>query len=211
MSMSHLFADISNNNRSYNAVEYAKAGHVFVAIKATEGVSYVDANHRAWVLHSHLHHIGVAHYHFARPDLNNSATAEAAHFLGVVNPLAGPRDYLVLDLERATPNGWAHDPEWSSEFDAYVQHASRFHTVLYASRSVLDTSDAFLFGDNRRVWDADWSGDPNYAPKGYTVLFRQYTDGVSGPGPREFAGIGRCDGNRMTPQAFDEITRHRPC
>lgn len=211
MQFNNRLADLSNNNSHYNAVEYRQAGHLLVALKATEGTDFVDPNHRTWALHTHSVHSGVVHYHFARPDLGNDPDIEARFFLRVALPSAGPRDYLALDIERATPQGFTHDPAWSHQFDKYVQANSRFHTVLYASRSLLETSDQWLAGDNRRVWDADWSTSPPVAPKGYEWLFRQYTDGVHGPGPHEFAGIGICDGNVMSPAAFDLARRHQPC
>lgn len=211
MSLTRLFADISNNNSHYVAAEYKAAGHIFIALKATEGEGFVDGKHRMWAMHSHWSGIGVAHYHFARPDTGSAPDAEARRFLEVALPLAGPHDYLVCDLERATPAGWSHDPAWSRGFDGYVQSHSRFHTVLYANRSTLEQSDAFLAGDNRRVWDADWSRVPDYAPHRYTVLFRQYTDGVVGPGPHDFAGIGRCDGNAMSPDVFKRLSQHHTC
>lgn len=208
-SPTRLFADISSNNLFFDAVKYRTAGHILVAVKATEGVHYINPNHRTWSLHAGLNHIGVAHYHFARPDLGNQPDAEADAFLQTALRLAGGRDYLVLDLERATPAGWKHDPAWSAAFDAYVQAHSRFHTILYANKGTLQQSDAWLAGDVRRVWDADWSNDPDFAPPGYTVAARQFTDGVLGPEPHWIAGVGRCDVNRMSAEMFRTLMLER--
>lgn len=205
------FADISSNDREFNAAQYAAAGHLLVAIKATEGTDYINPRHRSWCLHAGLHHVAVAHYHFARPDWNDVAETEAKHFLEAALPLAGGRDYLVLDLERATAQGWSHDPAWSFNFDKYVQAHSRFRTILYASAGLLRESDGWLAGDDRRVWCADWSDAPNYAPPGYNCIFRQYTDGVHGPAPHVFAGIGRCDGNIMSRQTYNHLAEAQPC
>lgn len=196
---SNLMADISSNNLHFNAEEYRASGHVLIGIKATEGTRYINPNHRSWCLHAGLVHVGVAHYHFARPDLNTDPHAEADHFLSVAQRLSGGRDYLVLDLERATPNGWKHDPAWSRAFDEYVQGHSRFHSILYANKSTLEQSDQWLTGDVRRVWDADWSTDRDYAPPGYSVAFRQFTDGTFGPGPHSLPGVGQCDISRISP------------
>lgn len=202
---SNLFADISSNNNDFNAAEYRAAGHIFVAIKATEGTGYVNPDHRGWCYAAGGHHIGIAHYHFARPDLSTDPAAEARFFLTNVHSLAGGRDYLVLDLERAAPAGWQHDPAWSATFDKYVQDNSRFHTVLYASESTLRISDQWLVGENRRVWDAAWGTTPDYAPPGYRVAFRQFTDGVFGPEPHSLPGVGQCDVNRIAPGMFRQI------
>lgn len=192
---SPLFADLSSNNSEFDVDSYRASGHIFVAIKATEGTDYVNPDHRGWCYAAGGKHIGIAHYHFARPDLGTDAATEAQHFLNAALPLAGGRDYLVLDLERATPQGYAHDPAWTQRFDQHVQEHSRFRTILYANRSTLQISEAFLVGDNRRVWDADWSYNGDYAPPGYVCVMRQFTDGVFGPEPHSLPGVGQCDVN----------------
>lgn len=210
---SPLFADISSNNRGLNAKSYRNAGHILVGIKATEGTNYTNPHHRPWCLNAGLNWISVVHYHFARPDLNSDPEQEAAHFLAVALPLAGWWDYLCVDIERATPAGWKHDPAWCHSFDGYVIAHSRFRSILYANRSTLELSDAWLASDRKRVWDADWSNAPDYAPPGYECVFRQTSDGTFGPEPHSLAGVGQCDVNRMSHSMFDELTkryRHRP-
>ena len=193
MSLSPLFADISSNNEPPDFTEYSRNGHILVAIKATEGVSYVNPDHRAWCYGAQVHRIAVIHYHFARPDLGNKASDEADRFLEVALPLAAGRDYLALDLERGTPDGWSHDPAWSHEFDTRVRAKSRFHTILYASRATLASGTGWLMGPPARVWDADWSEDPDYAPNGMTVAIRQQSGVTSGVPPYGLPGIGACD------------------
>lgn len=202
------FADISNNNDHFDARAYREGGHILVAIKASEGTGFVDPDHRGWCYAAGGHHIGIVHYHFARPDLGTSPEAEADHFLSVALPLAGGRDYLCVDQERATPFGWAHDHEWTAAFDARVQARSRFHTIAYASQSTIEAGDIGLVGDNKRLWVAAWGSGPDGGVKGYTVVFRQYTDGVFGPGPHWFSGIGTSDGNVIRRPLWDAIARH---
>lgn len=201
------FADISSNNPAFSARGYKDAGHILVAIKATEGDTYVNPRYLQWVIEAHRHGIAVVHYHFGRPDLHAEPGDEAWHFLATVLHHTGPNDYLALDLERPAIGGWTRDPSWSHGFDEYVQVHCRFHMILYASQSDLETSDGWLAGDNRRVWVADWSTDRVVAPKGYVVLLRQYTDGVTGPEPHSFAGIGRCDGDIMSRELHERLTR----
>lgn len=193
--LSPLFADISSNNEGFDPVAYRDAGHILIAIKATEGAGYVNPDHRAWSYAAQIHRIAVIHYHFARPDLGDSPESEANRFLEVALPMAAGRDYLALDLERGTPQGWEHDPNWSRRFDQCVQAHSRFHTILYASRATLATADDWLVGPHRRVWDADWSADPDYAPPGYHVAARQQSGVTSGVPPFSLPGVGACDVN----------------
>jgi hypothetical protein len=196
MTSTPLFADISTNNAFFHASEYRDTGHLVVAIKATEGTSYVNPEHRPWCNEAGAERLTVIHYHFARPDLGDSPDSEARHFLEVALPLAGGRDFMAVDIERATPQGWVHDPAWSRGFDEYVQAHSRFHTILYASRSVLQANpDQWLAGDLKRVWDADWSGAPDFAPSGYTCAIRQQSGVTAGKPPYSLPGVGPCDVN----------------
>lgn len=203
------FADVSSAQPDISMSNYAEAGHLLIAIKATEGTTYVNPYHRGQALAAGGKHVAVVHYHYARPDLDNAPNDEAEHFLSAALPLAGPYDYLVLDFERGIPPVTPRDPSWTAGFDLYVRAHSRFRTILYATRSTLQQSDAWLPEAPRRVWDADWSEDAAYAPEGYEWAFRQYTDGVMGPRPHTFAGIGECDGSYMTQAMFNHLTQYR--
>lgn len=196
--LSPLLADISSNNAGFDALTYKTSGHVAIAIKATEGTAYVNPDHRGWCLAAGLEHLSIIHYHFARPDLNTNPTAEAQYFLRVALPLAGGRDFLALDVERAVPAGWSHDPGWVKAFDAYVQANSRFRTILYASRGTLEVNpdaNAWLTGDDKRTWDPDWSTAPDYVLQGASVALRQQSGVTSGVKPYSLTGVGPCDVN----------------
>lgn len=206
--LSPLFADISSNNNMFDAQRYARAGYRLVAIKATEGDNYVNPDHRSWSLHAGMNHVGVVHYHFARPDVDSNAELEAQHFLRTALPLCGGRDYLALDLERATPEGWDHDPDWSRQFDAYVAQHSRFDLIIYAPLSLLQSSPDLLVGSDRRVWVPDWTQSPPAQVGRYRTFAHQFTDGVHGPGPHRLTGVGRCDVNRMSADVLRSVRAH---
>ena len=196
MTTSPQFADLSSNNQEFDTATYRRAGHVVVAIKATEGVQYVNPEHRPWSYAAGIWRVAVVHYHFARPDLGNTPASEAARFLEVALPLAGGRDYLALDLERATPAGYTHDPAWSKGFDAYVQTHSRYRIILYASRSTLQLvprASDWLAQDQPRFWDADYGRDADYAPEGGVCVIRQQSGVTAGPPPYSLPGVGPCD------------------
>jgi GH25 family lysozyme M1 (1,4-beta-N-acetylmuramidase) len=203
------FGDVSSAQPHVNMQDYADAGHMLIAIKASEGTSYVNPYHRGQALAAGSRHVAVVHYHFARPDVNASPELEAEHFIRVTDGLRGPFDYLVCDVERAAPAGWSHDPAWFRKFDIYVRAHTWYRTILYASKSTLQISDAWFEDQPKRVWDADWSTDPDYAPAGYSVIFRQINDGVVGPGPLTLAGIGECDVNYMDRQVFNHLHEYR--
>lgn len=205
MNPSLYFADVSSNNDPIDIEEYASAGHVMLMIKATEGVDYANPFHRGWSLRCGLHHVAVAHYHFARPDEANRPIAEAHHFLAATEGLRGPRDYLVCDIERGTPDGFSHDPAWHRAFDHTIRAYSRFKSILYASRSTISISPHWWWDEPKRVHVADWSTGPDAWPFGSTLWARQFTDGTTGPGPHSLPGIGQCDVSRMSMNTFHQV------
>lgn len=192
--MNQVFADLSSNNSHFDAAQYRNAGgHVFVAIKATEGTGYINPKHRSWCYAAGLHHIGIGHYHFA---LATDPVKEARFFWDVVASLAGPRDYLILDMERGVLE---RDPAWCKTFDNEIRKLSRFNTIVYGSESWLSVApaNAWLAGPPYRFWDADWSGNRDFAPKGGVCVMRQSSDGVFGPEPHSLLGVGQCDVNHL--------------
>ena len=203
--LSPFYADVSTNNVAINLATYTSYNHGIIAIKATEGTFYVDPDYRGWVNEMHRYQGAVIHYHFARPDMGSNPEREADFFLQYALPQTGGRDYLMLDLERGTPEGWAHDPQWSYDFALHVSAKSRFHVILYATQSTLAGSTEWLPAWSRRVIDASWGTTPDYAPEGYECVARQFTNGVVGPEPHVLPGVGVCDVNRMGLAFYDQV------
>jgi lysozyme len=188
-----LVADLSNNNSEFNAAAYRSAGHVLVALKASEGPHFADEKHRGWSLAAGLHHIAVMHYHFARPDLGTTGEQEADWFLHCTHGLRGPHDYVVYDGERARNGAFGLDAAHATQFDSRIQQQTRFLTILYGSASTLAGAGDVLIGDNRRDWDADYSTNRDTHAPGHECVLRQFTDGGVGPEPHSLPGTGRCD------------------
>lgn len=200
--MKSLFvADLSNNNGAgaYDPVAYRQAGHVIIALKASEGTGFADPDHRRWALASGLHGIAVMHYHFGRPDLSPGQD-EADWFLDATNGLLGPHDYVVYDGERARSGAFGLDPAHCRAFDERIQQRTRYHTILYASASQLGGAGDALIGPNKRDWDANYSSGSDTAAPGHTCVLRQFTDGVLGPDPHSLPGVGQADINIMRGQ-----------
>src|SRR5215472_16213443 len=101
MTLSPLFADLSNNDPHLDARVYRDSGMVIVALKASEGTGFIDPDHERLALAAGMVHVAVMHYHFARPDDGTSGEEEADHFLTATDGLRGPHDYVVYDGERA--------------------------------------------------------------------------------------------------------------
>lgn len=203
---SSLFADLSNWNDHFNVVAYHAAGHRIVALKASEGVDFIDHRHRAWALQAHSHGLIVAHYHYGRPD-RTSGAEEAAFFLHVTAGVRGPYDYLVYDGERAANGSFGLDAAHCRDFDKHIREHTRYHTVLYASSSQA-TPDALGDSPWKRYWEANYSQQADSHFKDMETMARQFTDGIIGPEPHSIAGVGQCDVNVARGSLLQRIHQH---
>lgn len=160
-----------------------RSGRLFAFAKATEGVTYVDSTlsaNRAGMAAAGLTLRGL--YHFARPD-NNSAAAEAAHFLETVGTLL-PGEVPVLDLEVAPGPGVG---DWAAEWLSRVAQATGRTPALYSNQSYLySIPTSRLTG--YPLWIAAWGtndGDIPAAPstdRWSRWTWWQYTSNATVPG-----------------------------
>lgn len=183
---------------SYQSTDYDVTGLAFVAIKATEGRSYVNPKHAAQVAYARAHGLVVAHYHFARP---GSVGDQVAYFLQHAAPQSG--DVLALDWE---------DPAVSDEWkDAWI-NAARAGTpghrvVLYCNR------DFWLVRDRTGgCGDGLWIADPD-APAGHPRvqhpwLIHQYSD--AGGLDRDIANFPSLAALRAWAAGTTPSTSHTP-
>lgn len=183
-----LMADISSNNQSFNAAQYASAGHVAVAVKATEYSDYTNPRYVEWTTAAHEHGLAVIHYHFARPE-NGNPLAETQHFWETVKPhFRRPGDYVVMDVETGS---YEQARSWTMAADLELRRISSTHPWIYAPYAYYDGAD--LRAAARCYWVAAWGDREPKARRGDTFTAWQRTDGVTGPAPHSLAGVGRCD------------------
>lgn len=199
-SPAYLFADLSSNNgaNAYNAAAYAKAGHLLIGLKATEGVGYVNPYYHGWAAAAHANRTAVLHYHFC--DMGNPV-AEAHHFWTIVKPNWKNGDRLAIDIETKLSGNAA---AWLAEFDGCLKAQSGIEATGYTFRSALDSYG--LKVRSGKWWVASyggpWPAGPfRRLPRGETMWAYQYTNGVDGiAGPRTLTGIaGRCDVSVLSP------------
>ena len=90
--------DVSHHQGGIDWKKVAVDGVKFVFIKASEGVSFIDANFKVNVIAAKDAGIFTGAYHYARFSNTSEAISEAKHFLNTVSgiKLTYP---LVLDLE----------------------------------------------------------------------------------------------------------------
>lgn len=199
---SFLFADLSSNNgaNAFDAAAYAKAGHLIIGIKASEGDSYVNPYHSGWTSSAHTHHVAVLHYHFIT---GSGAILEARHFWNTVKPLWRDGDRLAGDFEQpALGKLGAGANEYLAIFDHELERLSGQQMIGYTFRSALSSTLRVLSG---KWWVASfgdaWPAGRFRRLANGSLWAWQFTDGKLGAaGPRGLTGInGRCDVSVLSP------------
>lgn len=198
------FSDVSSNNGSFSAPQYASAGHTIVAIKATEGTGYTNPFYREWVHDAHEHGLAVIHYHFALPQ-DGDPSAEAEHFISTVRPeFKRPGDYLAFDVEQGTIT---QAKDWIGPAYEFVR-SQGYHPWLYTFLSFYEQG---LTIPSHEYWLAAWGNERPSVRRGHNLLAWQYTDGQVGPEPHAFAGIPKvADGDLLDVSLAAQLARtHR--
>lgn len=186
------FVDLSSNNArvgaaSFNAQEYAGAGHVAVAIKVSQGNGYVNPFWRAWAQDAHLNHVSLVLYHYG--DNTTDPADQADHFeteLRASGLYLPAYDAVALDLEQG--EGPASPVVFRSMFEAVTRRAGLNNLILYSDAAyMLQYGVGLKPAQGGRAWVADLGTKP--LPAGWYGLSpwaRQYTwaggvKGVTGP------------------------------
>lgn len=186
-------ADISSNNGSVNLEKYRAAGHTRIAIKATEGVDYVNPNHAPQAQVAHDQGMAVSHYHFCRPESHN-VVAEAHHFWRHVRPYWLPGDALHCDLEVSLqdlgPKGLAN---YHNNFSSLLRQGAGHDTITYMNESYYNALASYLETQYREYWIAAYGRVRPSTIRRHKLWAWQFTDGNFGPAPHACAGIGECD------------------
>lgn len=120
--------DLSSHNTEAQFV--SALGLDYVAIKASEGVSYKNPTHDGWAGRTRAAGKPVAHYHYARPE-TNGPEAEARWFVQCAG--AQPGDIVVLDFE--PPSIKATYPAWVLAWADTVRAALGGPQLLYINAS----------------------------------------------------------------------------
>lgn len=181
-----IYIDVSAYQGQINWTEYvswAKAqGYTpMAAIKATEGVGFVDAcfeRNRQDALQAGVEKL--FYYSYARPDKGNSAQAEADFLHRIVGSIR-EQDALMLDMEIVPPAHWVN--EWISQQE-----------INYSPQQVVVYSyDAFIRAHLQDEWLShyglimanytyDATARPACPPPWKRYIALQYTDKANIPG-----------------------------
>ena len=147
--------DLSHWQTDFNAF-----GSVdFAIIKATEGVGYVDPACDTLYQRAKASGKLLGVYHFARPDLNNSAEAEADWFVDNIKGYLNEA-ILVLDWE----SGYLGNVAWAKAFLDRVKERTGIKAILYASRSPINSYDwSSVANADYGLWVADYGANTGEA------------------------------------------------
>lgn len=117
--------DVSAIQGVINWPQVKSAGYVFAFNKATEGTGLKISTFDSNMINARSAGIYIGAYHFARPELGNSASAEANYFYNVIKPYI-QSGYLrpVLDVE-----GNAHTIGWTALSNWIIQFMERFYQL----------------------------------------------------------------------------------
>ena len=201
--LERLMADISDNNKGFDAEEYKRAGHVAIGIKATEGIGFVNPTHHEWAQAARKQGLGVVHYLFAHPA--DSAREQVDLFWEQVHPVFyRPGDFVAFDVEIGTLLQ-AHD--WLREADQILRDVSGTRPWCYAPLSYYEGAN--LQVASRRYWVAAWGAQRPRVRHGDMLAAWQFYGGTVGPEPHTAAGIpGLCDMSVVDEKIIREMRRH---
>lgn len=194
------FADISGYNEGVSLGVYKGAGYDTIAIKLTEGVSFIsDTGTKRWKEADRAGLRRIA-YHFARPS-RNSAVLEARHFARVLK-YSGPlrdSDILVLDWEDEGYHGKgdAWMTEFFNELTRQVRSVPRERQWLYSYGDYARATLSSTHG--RRYWHAAYISDPLSTVPAWArkqLVAVQFTDGTNGDPPHHLPGMGFLAGRK---------------
>ena len=117
-------------------IDLSKIDTDFVICKATEGVGYTDKNCDGFYQQAKRLGKKLGVYHFARPDLGNTAIAEADWFVRETKGYH-KEAILVLDWER----GDLKNVTWAKQWLDRVYEKTGVKPLIYMSASVMRSAD----------------------------------------------------------------------
>lgn len=142
-------------------IDLSKIDTDFVICKATEGVGYTDKNCDGFYQQAKRLGKKLGVYHFARPDLGNSAIAEADWFLKETKGYH-KEAILVLDWE----SGDLTNARWAKAWLDRVYEKTGVKPIIYMSASVLKRADwSSVANADYGLWVASYGTNDGTAQK----------------------------------------------
>lgn len=166
--------DVSGWNRAD-----ACKGQTFVMIKATEGVGFVsdmvETHYNSYIQGKAATDRLFGFYHYARPDLGNTAVQEANHFVNSISKYTGSCT-LALDWEGAAVT---YPPEWCLDFLDAVKRFTGSTPLLYISADMENSGRYNLIEKaGYPLWVAHWGVSSPTLKNWKSWTLWQYTDSL---------------------------------
>ena len=154
-----LGIDASNNNPEL-AYDTQLAGVSFAIIKATEGLSFVDATHATKAARAREWSKLLGHYHFDRSDCDGAA--QALFFLAHAQPLPG--ETCWWDMETADGEPWSVVAARAALALSTIHQECGARAGLYSDRYELVAVIAAATPAERTILEAAplWFADPDH-------------------------------------------------
>lgn len=146
----------------------------FIIIKATEGNGGLDSEFSRNQLEARRVGLPIGYYHFARPDLNNTAEAEAQYFVKTIGELK-EGEVLALDYE----SSWSGDVvTWCYQFLNKVFSLTGVRPLIYLNQSLMKSHDwSKVFNENFGLWLAVYDGNSSIPSTPWpTLAMKQFTN-----------------------------------
>lgn len=179
---------LGNDISNYQTVDWSvyKNNTNFVIIKATEGVGFTDAKFSSHRTGARTNNVPLGYYHFARPDLGNSAVSEANWFCSVLDGGGGLQqgEVLALDFEVS----YADRVNWCKSFlDTVSNHYGGIKPMIYINQSTVSGSNwSTVVNAGYKLWLACYTGNPNNnactVGQWGSMIMQQWTSSQSVPG-----------------------------
>lgn len=181
--------DISHHENPIDFAKVAADGIVAIIAKATQGTTYVDPAYAKFKRAAAKYKFLWGSYHFgtgANPE------AQVNHYLSVAKPK--DNELACLDFEK-NPSGSSMTLTQAREFVSLFRERAGRYPVLYGGAWLKEQlngkPDSIL--SRCPLWISQYGPKPLLPIDWKKYALWQYTDGRSGPEPREVVGIGPCD------------------
>jgi lysozyme len=191
----NVVIDLSHYNEVTSFAAIKAGGIVGIIHKATQDTGVTDPTYAARRAQALAAGLWWGAYHFGT---SADGTAQADHFLSVVNP--GPTDLLVLDFEQNGNSTMTLSQ--AEQFVTEVCNRTGRYPGFYSDGLI-----GSLLGDGVNetlrqcwFWRAEYGASPIVPPTWPTWTMWQYTDGQHGSGPYRVPGLGgsgTCDRDKF--------------
>lgn len=181
-----LGVDVSTYQGQINWKQVAESGHSFAAIKATEGLGYIDPHFEYNWAHTKANDITRISYHFLRPEFNGAQQASFHHSAVRQHGHFAIGDGVMLDVEETDGYSAHHVVACAEAFVEEILKETQAGVFIYTGYyfwvSTLGNLRSGILA-KCPLWEAAWHSAP-----------LDITNWPNGPSLQQYAADGRVPG-----------------